>query len=177
MHGRRFAPSARLLHWTMAVLLLAMLFIGVGMAATVSARYAWLVAMHKPLGIIILILAAIRVLNRRINPPPALPATLPAWQRQAARASHQLLYALMLLLPIVGWAMLSAARYPVVLYGTVYLPPIAPQSALLHALLRQVHTFLAYLLFATFLGHFGAALLHGLIRRDGVFESMAAWRR
>jgi len=42
--------------------------------------------------------------------------------------------------------------------------------------LRQVHTYLAYLLFATFLAHLGAALLHGLVRRDGRFASMMPWR-
>jgi cytochrome b561 len=48
---------------------------------------------------------------------------------------------------------------------------------MLYASLRQLHTDLAYLLIAVFLVHLGAALLHGLIRRDGVFESMASWGR
>ena len=50
-----------------------------------------------------------------------------------------------------------------------------PQDAALYAWLRQLHTILAYLFFATFPAHLGAALLHVLIRRDGVFESMAWW--
>jgi cytochrome b561 len=79
----------------------------------------------------------------------------------------------MFALPLVGWGMLSAGGYPIVLYGPVELPPILPQSAILYAGLRQLHTVLAYLLFATFLAHVAAALFHGLIRRDGVWESMA----
>jgi hypothetical protein len=47
---------------------------------------------------------------------------------------------------------------------------------MLYALLRHAHTYLAFLLFATFLAHLGAALLHALIHRDGVFASMAPWR-
>jgi cytochrome b561 len=43
----------------------------------------------------------------------------------------------------------------------------------LYALLRSAHTYLALLLFATFVMHFAAALFHGLIRRDGVLASMA----
>jgi cytochrome b561 len=43
--------------------------------------------------------------------------------------------------------------------------------------LRQLHTDFAYLLFGVFLVHLGAALMHALIRRDGVFESMASWGR
>ena len=97
-------------------------------------------------------------------------------QRFAAKVSHIALYALMFVLPLVGWGMLSAARYPIVLYGPVRLPPIFPHDLTLYAWLRDLHTGLAYLLFATFLAHFGAALYHGLIRRDGVFGSMASWK-
>jgi cytochrome b561 len=78
----------------------------------------------------------------------------------------------MFIMPLVGWGMLSAAPYPVVLFGSVHLPSILPQSAALYASLRQLHTVLAYLFFLTFLAHFGAALIHGLIRRDGVLQSM-----
>jgi cytochrome b561 len=72
--------------------------------------------------------------------------------------------------------MLSAARYPVVLYGPLQLPPIMPQNPELFAVLRETHTVLALLLFVTFLAHFGAALMHALIFRDEVFPSMTLWR-
>ena len=170
----RFAAASRLLHWLMAPMIIAMLFIGVGMAASVSRRYDLLVSIHRPLGIAIMVLCVARIVNRLINPPPDLPDTVPSLQRFAAKASHILLYALMLVMPLVGWGMLSAARYPIVLYGAVQLPPILPHDLTLYAWLRDLHTGLAYLLFATFLAHFGAALYHGLIRRDGVFGSMAS---
>ncbi len=160
----------------MALLILAMLFIGVGMAASELPRYETLVAIHKPLGILILVLAAIRLINRLLHRPPPLPAGMPLPMRLAATASHVLLYVLMFAVPLVGWAMLSAARYPIVLYGSLQLPPILPHDEALYAVLRQSHTVLALLLFATFLAHLGAALFHGLIRRDGVLESMASAR-
>jgi cytochrome b561 len=59
-----FPAVSRLLHWVMAVMVLSMLFIGLGMAATVSERYRFLVAIHRPLGVAVLVLAAIRLLNR-----------------------------------------------------------------------------------------------------------------
>jgi hypothetical protein len=99
---------------------------------------------------------------------------MPGWQRFAAQASHVVLYALMFALPLVGWGMLSAARYPIVLYGPLQLPPILPHDAALYAVLRRMHAVLAFLLFATFLAHFVAALMHSLIFRDGVFQSMAS---
>ena len=173
----RFSAPSRVIHWLMAVMIIAMLCIGVGMVASVSERYKVLVSIHKPLGIAILILVVIRFLNRRINPPPALPDSLPPVQRVAAKASHILLYVLMFISPLVGWGMLSAASYPIILYGGLHLPSILPHDLALYALLRQLHTYLAYMLFALILAHFGAALFHGLIRRDGVLASMASWRR
>jgi len=175
----QFPASSRVLHWLMAIMVLSMLFIGIGMAATESDRYRVLVSIHKPLGISILILVIIRMINRLLNPPPPLPVSLPRWQRIAAEGSHYMLYALMLLMPLIGWGMLSAEPYPVVLAGSLSLPPILPQNATLYATLRQLHTVLAYLFFLTVLLHFGAALFHGLVRRDGVFDSMASfgWSR
>ena len=173
----RFPTASRLLHWLMAPMILAMLFIGVGMAASVSARYDLLVSIHRPLGFTIFVLCIIRIVNRFIHPPPELPATVPSLQRYAAKASHMVLYALMFIMPLVGWGMLSAARYPIVLYGPLRLPPILPHDLTLYARLRDLHTDLAYLFFATFLAHFAAALYHGLIRRDGVLDSMASWQR
>jgi cytochrome b561 len=169
----RFTPLQRTLHWLMAALVLTMLFIGVGMVSTVAPRYLTLVAIHQPLGILVLLLAPLRLGLRRWRGAPALPADLPAWQATAAGASHVLLYALMILMPLVGWSMLSAGGYPVVLLGFLHLPPIMPHDDGLHALLRTAHTWLAFLLFITILGHLAAALFHGLVRRDGVFFTMA----
>jgi cytochrome b561 len=176
-HQARFPPLSRVLHWLMALMIVAMLFIGTGMAASVSERYRFLIAIHRPLGLAVLILVAIRLVNRLINPPPPLPDSLPPLQRAAAKASHVLLYALMFIIPLLGWGMLSAAPYPVVIYGSLRLPPILPQNPVLYSWLRELHGDFAYLLFAVFLVHLGAALMHGLIRRDGVFESMASWSR
>jgi len=83
----------------------------------------------------------------------------------------------MLALPVVGWAMLAAAGYPVVLYSSWHLPPILPQQESFFVALRQLHTVLAYLLFFSVMIQFAAAMVYGFIRRDGVLESMTAWRQ
>src|SRR4029453_19629970 len=83
--------------------------------------------------------------------------------------------AVMPVLPLVGWGILSAARYPIVLYGSLHLPFILPHSATLYAVLRRVHTILAYLFFITFLAHLGAILFHTLVMRDGMLRRMAPW--
>lgn len=76
-------------------------------------------------------------------------------------------------MPLLGWAMLSAAAYPVVLFGGVHLPAILPQSDRPHTLLWNAHFYLAFAFFALVLMHVAAALFHALVRRDGVFDAMA----
>ncbi|MDR3099574.1 MAG: cytochrome b, partial [Paraburkholderia sp.] len=169
--GSHFGIVARLLHWSMAVLIVTMLFVGVGMVSTVSRLHNTLLALHRPLGIALLALVIVRVAVRITRGAPALPADMPGWQRMAAHGSHLVLYLLMIAMPLIGWSMLSAGGYPVVLAGSVHLPPIAPHSVVLYAGLRAAHTWLAMALFATVLLHVAAALFHGLIRRDGVLAS------
>ncbi|MCK8784028.1 cytochrome b [Roseomonas sp. NAR14] len=169
----RFTPAQRALHWAMALCILAMLFIGVGMVSTIRPIYLVMVAIHRPLGIAILVLALVRLLLRWRHGAPPLPAGMPEAMKLAARLSHYAFYALMLALPLLGWAMLSAAGYPATMVGGWALPPIMPRSATLHSVLWGAHHYLALAFFALILLHFAAALYHALVRRDGVFEAMA----
>jgi cytochrome b561 len=170
----QFALPSRILHWLMAACLLAMLFIGVSMVASLGDYHA-LVAIHRPLGILILLLAALRLATRLLTRLPEFPAAMPQQERFVAKASERLLYALFLALPLVGWAMLSAGHYPIVMFGAVHLPTILPAKPELYATLRETHTILAYLLFLTFLAHMGAVLFHTLVLRDGLLERMVPW--
>jgi cytochrome b561 len=170
----QFALLSRILHWLMAAMLLAMLFIGVTMVASLG-DYHVLVAIHRPLGIMILILAAIRLVNRMCTTLPPFPPTMSRQERFLASSSEKLLYALMFALPLVGWGMLSAGHYPIMMFGPVHLPPILPANPTLYAVLRRLHTILAYLLFATFLAHLSAVLFHTMIVRDRLLDRMAVW--
>lgn len=170
----RFAIQSRILHWTMAAMILAMLFIGIAMVASL-ADYQRLVALHRPLGIVILVLAMIRLINRRLTELPPFPPTMGDAERVIASCSEKLLYTLMIALPLVGWGMLSAGHYPIVMFGSVHLPPILPAHPMLFAFLRHAHTVLAWLLFATILAHVGAVLVHTLIVRDRILDRMAPW--
>ena len=172
---QRFTPLQRALHWIMAICILAMLFIGVGMVSTIRPDYLTLVSIHKPLGIVILVLALIRLVVRLTRGAPRLPPDMPEPMKLAAHLSHLAFYALMIALPLIGWGMLSAAAYPVIVAG-VQLPWILPHSNELHTLLWNAHRFLALCFFALILVHFAAALFHALVRRDGVFQAMAPWR-
>ncbi|WP_296947218.1 cytochrome b [uncultured Massilia sp.] len=169
MTPQRFSLASRLLHWTMAPLLVAMLLIGTGMVATVSSWRLVLLGVHKPLGLLLFVLAVLRLLLRLAGTTPPLPATVPAPMRVAAHASHWLLYGCMLAMPLVGWAMLSAGGLPLPLH----LPPLLAPDVGHYALLRSLHTVLGEAFYLLVLGHVCAGLLHALLLRDGVFEAIA----
>ena len=171
---RQFTALSRLLHWTMAAMVLTMLCIGVAMVVSLDS-YHVLVSIHRPLGIAILILVVVRFVNRLLNPPPPFPVTMSRGERRLATASEFAMYGLMFVLPLVGWGMLSAARYPIVLFGSVHLPFILPHDVRLYSVLRKAHTILAYVFFLIFVGHFSAVLFHTLIVRDGLLQRMAPW--
>jgi cytochrome b561 len=152
-----------------------MLFIGVGMVSTIRPDYLKLVSIHKPLGIAVLVLALIRLVVRLLRGAPPLPESMPRPMQLAAHLSHLAFYVLMIALPLLGWGMLSAENYPVIVAG-IHLPPIAPQSNHLHTLLWNAHRLAALCFFALIVVHLAAALFHALIRRDGVFQAMAPWR-
>jgi len=172
----RFPVVMRILHWLMAAMVLSMLFIGAAMVSSLL-DYHRLVSIHRPLGILILILVVIRFINRKLGKLPPFPATMSRRERQAAHASELLLYTLMFVLPLVGWGMLSAGNYPIVMAGPLHLPPILPANPTLYAVLRKTHTILAYLLFLTFLAHLSAVLFHTLIVRDRLLDRMLPRRK
>ena len=169
---QRFPLAIRLLHWTMAALILAMLFVGVGMVSTAGPAYVALLALHRPLGIAVLVLALCRLVIRLATRTPPLPADLVPAQVVAAKAVHVLLYLAMIGMPLIGWAMLSAGGYPVHMAGGVNLPPLFGVNRVLFGLLRLLHTLGGLAFFALILGHLTIALIHGFIRRDSVLRSM-----
>ncbi|WP_322858275.1 cytochrome b/b6 domain-containing protein [Mycobacterium europaeum] len=171
----RFALPARLLHWLMAPMVIAQLLIGVTMVASLS-YYPLLLAFHRPLGVLILAFAVVRLGNRLMHRPPAFLSTMSGAERRLATWSEHLLYALLLAQPLTGWATLSAARLPVTLVGPVKLPGIAPRSIDVFAALRECHGAFAVLLFATFTAHVCAVLFHTLVLRDRLLDRMALWR-
>ena len=170
----RFTLPSRILHWTMAPMVIVQLLIGVTMIASLS-YYPLLLAIHRPLGLAILVFAVVRLANRLTHRPPPFLATMSRAERRIATWSEYLLYALLLVQPLIGWAMLSAARFPIMVVGPVRLPGIAPHNLDLYAVLRECHNVFAVLLFATFTAHVCAVLFHTLVLRDKLINRMALW--
>jgi cytochrome b561 len=167
----RFTWPSRVLHWLTAVLVFAALFVGFVMVNSV-ASYAQLIVVHKTLGVLILVVMVVRVINRLTHHPPAWPSTIGALEGKVVGLSEKLLYALLLLQPLIGWAMISAAGEPVMVFGSLHLPRIAPFDARVFWVLRQAHSVIAYTLMATIAAHISAVLFHTLALRDRLIERM-----
>lgn len=163
---------AKLLHWSIAVLVLIMLAGGFFLDDLGSEWQASVVNLHKLLGILILFLMGIRIIWRLCNPQPVLPASIPRWQGFLAHCIHGLLYVFLLLMPMAGWMMAVSAGHPPHLGVWVLNLSFIPQSSALSNLGWQLHSSIAVILIVVISLHILAALKHALINRDGVFSRM-----
>jgi cytochrome b561 len=92
---RQFTVRMRFFHWLTAAMVLTMLGIGSAMVASL-AYYHRLVSIHRPLGILALIVAVIRYINRRYSTLPPFPPTVSPRERSVVPASELFLYSLLL---------------------------------------------------------------------------------
>ncbi len=127
---------------------------------------------HKSTGMLILALMAARVVARLTYGAPGLPAEIPGWQRTVSGATHFLLYALLVLMPLVGWAATSAFPAPLPFYGLFEVPALIGADRALSERLFEVHHYMGRAILVLVAMHIGAALFHGLVKKDGVFQRM-----
>ncbi|UAK33760.1 cytochrome b [Nocardia asteroides] len=167
----RFGVTARILHWTMAILILAMIGTGAAMVGYLGA-YSQLLSWHKTIGLAILLLAVVRLVYRvRHRPPPQI-ETMAKPERLVATGSEILMYVLFLAQPLVGWALVSASGIPIEILGGLGVPAIAPADPQLYAALRTLHSVLAYLLLFALIAHICAVTFHALVLRDKLLRRM-----
>lgn len=175
-HGH-YAPVQKGLHWTMAALIAVMVVVGlllprIGPGPVTNLLFE----VHKSIGIIVLALVAVRLVVRlRLGAPP-LESDLPAWQQWAARISHVVLYGLMVVIPIAGWAATSGCCRPVNFLGLVPVTLPVPSGDAFSKPTFQLHFLLAFILIGVLAVHIGAALHHHFSRRDGTLRRMLPGR-
>ena len=168
-----YSLPARVAHWLTAVLVIVAFFIGLTMLRVGQGELQnQLFDLHRSLGATIFALAALRLLWRLGHPPPPLPPETPGWIKVSAWLSHRLLYAFLLILPIIGWLGSSAFGAPVHFYGLFDLPAadrpgqIPGPYPLRDSHLGRLRAGGLVVL------HIGAAFYHLLVRRDSVFRRM-----
>ena len=169
-----YSPTAKWLHWIMAVLIIALLILGFYMADLPKGPdKTALVQFHKAIGTVMLVLAAVRLWWRIGHTPPPLPASIAAWQAQVVYSAHWLLYGLMIAQPLSGWAMSSARGFPVALAGIIPLPALVGKNESLGEILKELHEFIGWSLAILVIGHVAMALKHHFIDRDGLLLRMS----
>lgn len=183
--AQRYNALAMSLHWVIAVLIIANVGLAWYFNTLEGAAKGAPVALHKSLGITVLLLSLIRLGWRLTAKPPALPATVTPGERAASGAVYWGFYLVMIGMPLTGWALSSAnpAR-PIVLFGSIHWPAI-PWVADLAAAQRKTvghafttaHELGAKLVYALIVLHVAAAMRHWLLLRDGVIGRMVPFLR
>ncbi len=182
----RWGWPAKVFHWTMAALILALAVVGTYMANFLDDMFLQieLTQTHKSFGFVVFVLAGLRLLWRWINPAvPDLPGAPSAIERAGVKAAHVALYALMFVIPLSGWLMSSASplndvdAYPAqmknMVFGLFEMPdPIQPGDDRLTEIFHTVHWVSVYLLAAILAVHVAAALKHHFVDRDEVLRRM-----
>lgn len=170
---QRYGALAQLFHWAIVGLVITQ-FVLATQAHDLPNGLAKLklLAQHKSVGITILGLAVLRLAWRFANPVPPPPTGTPHWQFWAARWSHFTLYALLFVMPVLGWLMSSARNFPVSWFGLVTLPDFIAPSERAFDYLHAAHSTFAKVLALVAIIHAGAALKHHFIDRNNVLRRM-----
>tara|TARA_R110001606_G_scaffold39711_2_gene109200 strand:- start:4622 stop:5842 length:1221 start_codon:yes stop_codon:yes gene_type:complete len=170
----RYTAVAIALHWAIAALIIFMIWLGWNMEEN-ETRYQ----LHKSIGITILLLTVARVVWRLLNPPPALPAEMKPLEKKASHYVHVALYALMILMPLLGWMLVSTSKFqvPTVLFGMVSWPNLPFLSGLrgnemAHAIIETLHSKGAWVIIGLLALHVGGALKHEFSAEEGVLKRM-----
>lgn len=174
-----YGPTARALHWLMAVLIIVQATIGVIMVYDAEDPNVWewlaerlkLYDVHKVHGLLLLALVLARLgvrLTRGV--PPEEPA-IAVWQREASRLVHAWIYLFLIGVPLLGW--IGISLYPALtVFNSIALPALAAPDRAMSETVLAAHKIAAFTLVALIAVHVAAALYHYFIRRDGVLRRM-----
>lgn len=172
----RYGLIAKFFHWTIALLILGLIPVGLGMGIMPNSPLKFEVyALHKSFGLLVFFLGLARLLWRFITPAPDHLESHKPWELALAKASHIWLYVCVIGMPLSGWLMSSAGQFPVPFFG-YQMPYLIDKSESLGELFYQVHSILAYTLMFILALHVAGALKHHLIDRDETLQRMT-WRR
>jgi cytochrome b561 len=177
--GSRYDGVAQSLHWLIAALAIAVATLGLMIpeAPRGSEWRDFVLLWHRSIGIAILLAMVLRVLWRLGHRPPPLPATLKPIEIFLAHATHGLLYLAFLAMPLAGYLNTAASGHSLSLFGLLAIPPLAPESERLAQIAIGLHLVGQFAVYGFVAMHVAAALMHGIVRRDGVFSRMLPARR
>lgn len=169
----RYSRTAVLLHWLLVVLLAAQIGFGWFLESVErgTPERTIYVNLHKSTGMVIGLLILFRLYWRLTHRPPALPESMPAWERSATWWTHLLLYACMVIMPLSGYIASNFSKYGVNFFNSLKLPPLGTENATVYAIFNTTHDVTSWILVSLIALHALAALRH-LFRKDGLFSRM-----
>ncbi len=172
----RFGLPAQALHWLTALCMLAAWLLG-----TVVDEFprgeprAQVLALHWSIGCLVLALALGRLAMRATDRPPDDPPTMARWEAGLARIAHLTLYAIMIALPLTGFATAFAQGRTVSIFGLFTVPAMIGADRALARSVKGVHELLANGMLAVAGFHALAALRHHFLLHDDVLRRMLPW--
>lgn len=172
--GERYGVVSKLLHWVLALLILGLIWLGwllVGMGYY-DRWYYTVETAHVTFGMLVLVLAAFKLVWMLYSPTPAPQPELRAWERGASKLVHWALFLSMFLIPVTGYLTSTADGKGVGMFDWFELPALVPVSDALRDWVIDVHFYAAYAVLVLAILHAGAALKHQLIDRHGTLRRM-----
>lgn len=167
----RYNGVARAFHAIIAAMVIFNLVSGIGGEAIEDVWNP--IPVHKATGILILLLSLARLGWRFTWVMPAWPESMGGLQRLVAKVTHVALYGLMLVVPLTGWIMSSAGKYPLTIYGLFDWPKLAvTKGSPLAEAAHEGHEVLGFLMAGLVVLHIAAALHHHFVIRDNVLRRM-----
>jgi cytochrome b561 len=169
----RYSSFAQATHWTAALLMLiavVLAWVFMAMPAQEVGRFVY-ITLHKSIGQTIFFLTLVRLIWRRSHPAPPMRGRIAVWGVAIARLNHWLLYAVMILMPVTGYVLATAAARPSPYFWLFYWPQLAVSTGVAHAALRA-HLVGQYLVYTMVGLHVSAVVWHVVVRRDGTLERM-----
>lgn len=168
-----YTATARVLHWLTAAGVLLAVPIGIVMFRIPGGPLQnALFDLHRSLGVVLFVLIVVRLAWRLTHKPAPLPDDIPMIQKFVAEATHVLLYAILLVTPIVGWIGTSAFGAPIFVFGLFQLPPIVDKDKATADLFLHLHQYIGWALTVLLVMHIGGALFHHFVKRDTVLLRM-----
>ena len=167
---------ARAFHWILGLAIIGMIAYGYWLNhwAARPDRFFHR-SIHADIGYVILLLMALRLIWRTINPTPALPADSPRWERALAHLNHGLLYLITFVVTLLGWAMAGAHKPDYSSwFGLFRVPQFTSENKANAHFFEHWHIYIAYTLLGLIVLHLLAALYHRFIKRDDVVARMVS---
>jgi superoxide oxidase len=170
---QKYPASTRLLHWSVAVIAIALIAGGMIMddLPKGSAARSTVFMLHISFGLLVLALTLTRFVNRLASAAPPPEPGQPRHVILASQVVHLALYGLLFALPLLGWAGVSANGRAVRFFG-VELPKLLAENKELGHSIMEVHGFLGITLGVIVLLHIAGAMYHHHVRRDNTMRRM-----